>query len=86
MGKKSKFRPKITKIKLNPEQAVLSCICHTSGWILANGVHGSTPSSQHVCSEPDPRIYFAPGWTYNGESGSGPIGSWAFRGNYSTSS
>lgn len=27
MSKKPKFNPEITRIKLNPEQAVLSCIC-----------------------------------------------------------
>ena len=27
MGRKPKFRPVITRIKLNPEQAVLTCDC-----------------------------------------------------------
>ncbi|MBU0878326.1 MAG: hypothetical protein KKD55_01785 [Candidatus Omnitrophica bacterium] len=27
-GRKMKFRPEITRVKLNPEQAVLSCSCH----------------------------------------------------------
>lgn len=31
MGRKPKFRPKVTKIKLNPEQAVLSCSCYNLG-------------------------------------------------------
>ena len=31
MPKKPKFRPKITRIKLNPEQAVLTCSCYLSG-------------------------------------------------------
>lgn len=31
MSKKPKFRPEITRIKLNPEQAVLSCSCQTTG-------------------------------------------------------
>jgi hypothetical protein len=29
MKKKSKFKPEITRIKLNPEQAVLACQCST---------------------------------------------------------
>jgi len=28
-GRKMKFRPEITRVKLNPEQAVLSCSCHS---------------------------------------------------------
>ena len=36
-GRKPKFRPRITRIKLNPEQAVLNCSCYnvgfcTTGW------------------------------------------------------
>ncbi len=31
MPKKPKFRPKITRIKLNPEQAVLACTCWMTG-------------------------------------------------------
>ena len=29
--RKPKFRPRITRIKLNPEQAVLSCSCYNTG-------------------------------------------------------
>lgn len=28
MERKLKFKPKVTRIKLNPEQAVLSCTCY----------------------------------------------------------
>ena len=31
MGGKPKFRPRITRVKLNPEQAVLSCSCWSGG-------------------------------------------------------
>jgi len=31
MSKKPKFRPEITRIKLNPEQAVLQCGCYKDG-------------------------------------------------------
>ncbi len=31
MQRKLKFRPVVTRIKLNPEQAVLSCACYTTG-------------------------------------------------------
>jgi len=30
-GRKMKFRPEITRVKLNPEQAVLSCVCSQTG-------------------------------------------------------
>lgn len=29
MPKKPKFKPEITRVKLNPEQAVLACACYT---------------------------------------------------------
>lgn len=31
MPRKPKFRPRISRIKLNPEQAVLVCTCWTTG-------------------------------------------------------
>jgi len=30
-GRKMKFRPEITRVKLNPEQAVLTCSCYQGG-------------------------------------------------------
>ena len=30
MSRKPKFRPEITRVKLNPEQAVLACTCFTN--------------------------------------------------------
>lgn len=32
MDKKEKFKPEITKVELNPEQAVLSCSCYNFGF------------------------------------------------------
>ena len=32
--KKLKFRPVITRVRLNPEQAVLACSCYSGGWQL----------------------------------------------------
>jgi hypothetical protein len=32
MLKKPKFKPEITRIKLNPEQAVLTCSCYSTGY------------------------------------------------------
>lgn len=31
MPKKPKFKPLITRVKLNPEQAILQCSCYLSG-------------------------------------------------------
>lgn len=31
MNKKEKFKPEITKVELNPEQAVLACSCYDNG-------------------------------------------------------
>jgi len=38
MGRKPKFKPIITRVKLNPEQAVLSCDCWTqlTRWLATN--------------------------------------------------
>ncbi len=34
MPRKPKFRPVIMSVKLNPEQAVLSCTCYDVGWVF----------------------------------------------------
>ncbi len=35
MSRKPKFKPVITRVKLNPEQAVLTCNCFSGGWQFA---------------------------------------------------
>ncbi len=40
MGRKPKFRPEVTWIKLNPEQAVLSCNCYTIGLVASQDQSG----------------------------------------------
>jgi hypothetical protein len=35
MVKKTKFKPVITRIKLNPEQAVLTCACYSVGRLFS---------------------------------------------------
>jgi hypothetical protein len=35
MSRKPKFKPRITRVKLNPEQAVLQCDCFDRGWWMA---------------------------------------------------
>jgi hypothetical protein len=32
-SKKKKFKPVITRVKLNPEQAVLTCNCYSDGYL-----------------------------------------------------
>jgi hypothetical protein len=32
MPSRLKFKPKITRVKLNPEQAVLTCVCYSGGY------------------------------------------------------
>lgn len=38
MSKKMKFKPEITRVRLNPEQAVLACTCYSGGlrWDVGN--------------------------------------------------
>jgi len=31
MSRKAEFRPEVTRVKLNPEQAVLTCNCYNNG-------------------------------------------------------
>ena len=48
MPKKKKFKPEITRIKLNPEQAVLSCSCYDSGYaVLPVGAGNGTDLIAH---------------------------------------
>ena len=50
MSRKAKFRPVISRVRLNPEQAVLSCSCydHGTAWSVA---YGATlpPIPQDIC-------------------------------------
>ena len=49
MSKKPKFKPVITRVKLNPEQAVLTCTCSTSGVrVVIGSVH--TMTYDNVCN------------------------------------
>lgn len=48
MGRKLKFKPVITRVKLNPEQAVLSCNCFTTGAsITGSALWNTTPLANH---------------------------------------
>lgn len=47
MAKKPKFRPVITRVKLNPEQAVLSCDCYELGRTNQSPVF---PPMPYTCS------------------------------------
>lgn len=44
MLKKIKFKPRVTQIKLNPEQAVLVCGCWIVGLVSAGCMGGSAPA------------------------------------------
>lgn len=43
MPKKPKFRPRITRVKLNPEQAVLACECFAGGRVWDPPASGPGP-------------------------------------------
>lgn len=47
MSKKAKFKPLITRIKLNPEQTVLACNCYDQGRLVSSN---QTAGSTSVCS------------------------------------
>lgn len=46
---KKKFKPVITRIKLNPEQAVLSCDCAGGIWRYSAVLSGGTPGPIPYC-------------------------------------
>lgn len=48
--KKKKFKPTITRVKLNPEQAVLSCACHDGGHNSFVMFFNSFESFAEVCA------------------------------------
>lgn len=64
-AKKPKFKPVITRVKLNPEQAVLSCNCATNGAVLC-----PTGTSRTVISDM---------MTYCQMPGRNPSGMWPCR-------
>lgn len=51
MSRKPKFKPEITRVKLNPEQAVLSCGCYNNGRTSGGtgGAHGQAYASTLYC-------------------------------------
>jgi hypothetical protein len=44
MSKKPKFKPEITRVKLDPEQAVLNCACYNLGLRASYLSSTATPS------------------------------------------
>jgi hypothetical protein len=51
MGIKPKFKPVITRVKLNPEQAVLSCDCYNTGVMqsASNLNWANVTTTQNTC-------------------------------------
>ena len=49
MGRKPKFRPVITRVKLNPEQAVLSCSCYSMGYNWSTTQAGGANTAYWGC-------------------------------------
>ncbi len=41
MNKKPRFNPEITRVKLNPEQAVLACTCYNNRKFVSDGATGT---------------------------------------------
>ncbi len=57
---KPKFKPVITRVKLNPEQAVLQCNCFQSGFVTG----GEGTSFEDLCYSKSPgQVQISDGWT-----------------------
>jgi len=66
MPRKRKFRPRITKIKLNPEQAVLTCTCFDAAQRLSLVEEGTGYRALYMPSilcQSGTRATFALDWT-----------------------
>ncbi|MBN1492822.1 MAG: hypothetical protein JW938_01595 [Candidatus Omnitrophica bacterium] len=52
MAKKPKFKPEITRVKLNPEQAVLACTCMAIGmqWTHRSWIAHSSYIDRAMCT------------------------------------
>ncbi|MCD6134700.1 MAG: hypothetical protein J7J25_04245 [Candidatus Omnitrophica bacterium] len=76
MGRKPKFRPRVTRIKLNPEQAVLWCTCYWAGRTIHATPGGryrlALSRNSHFCSAgPDKYLvttFSSPGWSISASS------------------
>lgn len=51
--RKNKFKPRVSKIKLSPEQAVLACACYNTARLPAS--HFMSNPVSNVCSAVNPR-------------------------------
>jgi len=49
MSRKPKFRPVITRVKLNPEQAVLTCTCYNRSDKAASGGYWAFTFPVNTC-------------------------------------
>jgi hypothetical protein len=57
MSKKPKFKPRITRVKLNPEQAVLACDCFDNNTLMGAGEaegYWQGGAAQRVCLSEKP--------------------------------
>jgi len=75
-GRKMKFRPEITRVKLNPEQAVLTCTCYANRriwteypvWVNVPSVGGNFVNACKMEGIRQGKLYEFPG---EGEPASG---------------
>ena len=82
MARKLRFKPTITRVKLNPEQAVLSCACYACDHRVAGGSYWSNGIAAAFCngkSNPDVRICATGGYDH----GHGIYQGWAYDANSS---
>jgi len=73
MARKLKFKPEITRVKLNPEQAVLNCNCHGTGWRLSFVRDGGAFRAVFCCGE-GKTAYGNVSWMQDGPSANNVVG------------
>ena len=66
MSRKPKFKPVITRVKLDPEQAVLSCSCVTTSTVMGDLLWiGRSTGQSSVCNGGGTRVV---SWFGTGQS------------------
>jgi hypothetical protein len=70
MKPKPRFNPVITRVKLNPEQAILACACWMSGSYASSGTRNttSTRNSANFCFGTTRRQYPPASWSTVGRN------------------
>jgi len=75
MPQKTKFKPEITRINLDPEQAVLSCTCYNTSYKFVTNGTDKSGGSHNTCDGKSHAIHWYCTATGTGAARSRPVSS-----------